>query len=108
MILEMDGNLLKLKIRGDWSLLEETENLEFRVFLRLEENEKLKPKSQWAKGGIKMTATMMDANSAKVLVNAKGRNSFPSAATIVKTGKKLMMVVATAVMTAEATSVVAR
>ena len=52
-------------------------------------------------------ATTIEAIRAKVLVNANGLNSLPSAATIVNTGKKLTTVVATAVITAEATSVVA-
>ncbi len=45
--------------------------------------------------------------SAKVFVKASGRNSLPYAASIVKTGKKLMIVVATAASTAEPTSTVA-
>ncbi len=46
-------------------------------------------------------------NSANVLVQANGLNNFPSEACIAKTGKKLTTVVATAVIIAEATSVVA-
>ncbi len=46
-------------------------------------------------------------SSAKVLVKAKGRNSFPSADSMAKTGTKLTMVVARAVVMAEATSTVA-
>ena len=51
---------------------------------------------------------MIDAINAKVLVYASGLNSLPSAASIVKTGKKLTTVVATAVSTAPPTSLVAR
>ena len=45
---------------------------------------------------------------AKVLVNARGWNSLPSAACIAKTGRKLTNVVAMEVTTAARTSVVAR
>ena len=48
-----------------------------------------------------------DDNSAKVLVNASGLNSFPSASCMANTGRKLTMVVASAVIMAEATSVLA-
>ncbi len=44
---------------------------------------------------------------ANVLVNARGLNSFPSAASMAKTGRKLTTVVVSAVMTAGATSVAA-
>ena len=47
------------------------------------------------------------ATRAKVLVNANGRKSFPSAFSIKKTGRKLTTVVARAVVTAGATSSVA-
>ncbi len=60
-----------------------------------------------AKGGIRNKATKMEAVRAMVLVNARGRNSFPSAPIMVKTGRKLMMVVNTAVMMAPETSAVA-
>ena len=53
-------------------------------------------------------ATMTDEIRAKVLVKARGLKSFPSAASIVKTGRKLITVVATAVRTALPTSVEAR
>ncbi len=53
-------------------------------------------------------ATTTEATRANVLVNASGRNSFPSAPVMVKTGRKLMTVVATAVSTAPATSLEAR
>ena len=49
----------------------------------------------------------MDAVKAKVLVNANGLNSFPSAPIIVNTGIKLIMVVITAVTIAPDTSAVA-
>ena len=49
----------------------------------------------------------MDAVNAMVLVNANGRNNFPSAPTIVNTGIKLMIVVSTAVRMAPETSAVA-
>ena len=52
-------------------------------------------------------ATITAATSAKVLVNASGVKSFPSAPLIVNTGKKLTTVVATEVSTAPATSRVA-
>ena len=52
-------------------------------------------------------ATIIEATKAKVLVRASGLNNLPSEASIVKTGRKEITVVATAVMTAEATSVVA-
>ena len=48
-----------------------------------------------------------DAESAIVLVNARGRNNLPSAPTIVNTGMKLMIVVNTAVSIAPDTSAVA-
>ena len=60
-----------------------------------------------ANGGIKNSATIIEAVSAIVLVKASGRNNFPSAPTIVNTGIKLIMVVKTAVMIAPETSVVA-
>ncbi len=55
-----------------------------------------------------MRATMTDAASANVFVKARGRNSLPSAAIIVNTGRKLTTVVDTAVKTALATSFDAR
>ena len=60
-----------------------------------------------ANGGIKYRATIIEAVKAKVLVNASGRNNFPSAPIIVKTGMKLIIVVITAVTIAPETSVVA-
>ena len=57
--------------------------------------------------GITVIANKIEANSAKDFVKASGRNNFPSAACIVNTGKKLTIVVATAVITADATSTVA-
>ena len=62
----------------------------------------------WAAGGMIARATMTDAASANVLVKASGRNSLPSAAIIVNTGRKLTTVVDTAVKTALATSFEAR
>jgi len=55
-----------------------------------------------------VTATITDAIRANVLVKASGLNSFPSAPVIVKTGRKLTTVVATAVATALPTSEDAR
>ena len=49
-------------------------------------------------------ATMMEAMSAKVLVKASGRKSLPASPVMVNTGRKLMTVVATDVVTADATS----
>ena len=60
-----------------------------------------------AKGGIKNKATIIDAVRAKVFVNARGLNNFPSAPIIVNTGIKLIIVVKTAVIIAPETSVVA-
>ncbi len=51
-----------------------------------------------------VNATIIDPTNANVLVNASGRKSLPSAPVIVKTGRKLTMVVATAVTTALPTS----
>ena len=53
-------------------------------------------------------ATITDAARANVLVKASGLNSFPSAPIIVNTGRKLTIVVETAVSTALPTSVEAR
>ena len=50
---------------------------------------------------------IMEAVKAIVLVNASGRNNFPSAPIIVKTGRKLIIVVSTAVRMAPETSDVA-
>ena len=55
-----------------------------------------------------VSATITDAAKANVLVNASGRNSLPSAPIIVNTGRKLTIVVATAVSTAPPTSLDAR
>ncbi len=55
-----------------------------------------------------VSAITIEAINANVLVNASGLNSFPSAPIIVKTGKKLTTVVATAVITALPTSLAAR
>ncbi len=52
-------------------------------------------------------ATITDAMRANVFVKARGLKSLPSAPVIVKTGRKLTMVVETAVSTAEPTSVAA-
>ena len=52
-------------------------------------------------------ATTMEASRAKVFVYANGLNSFPSAPSMANTGMKLMIVVATAVITALPTSAVA-
>ena len=54
-----------------------------------------------------VSATIMEATRAKVLVQARGLKSFPSAAIMVNTGRKLTTVVLTAVTTAEPTSLVA-
>jgi hypothetical protein len=61
----------------------------------------------WAIAGINMMPINNEDTSAKVFVQAKGLNNFPSEACIAKTGKKLTTVVVSAVMIAEATSVVA-
>ena len=53
-------------------------------------------------------ANNIEDNSANVFVNASGLNILPSAASMVNTGRKLTMVVATAVTTADATSTVAK
>ena len=60
-----------------------------------------------ANGGIKNSATIIEAVKAKVFVNANGRNNLPSAPIIVKTGTKLIIVVITAVTMAPETSAVA-
>jgi hypothetical protein len=60
-----------------------------------------------ATGGIIVKATTTEAISAKVLVNARGLKSLPSAPVIVKTGRKLTTVVETAVNTAPPTSLAA-
>ena len=62
------------------------------------------PKNQFAIVGSIISETIKAANNAKVFVNANGLNSLPSAASIVNTGTKLTMVVATAVTIAELTS----
>ena len=64
-------------------------------------------KRMWAAGGIIVKATITEAIRAKVLVKARGLKSLPSAPVIVKTGKKLTMVVETAVRTAPPTSLAA-
>ena len=64
-------------------------------------------KSRWATGGMIVNATMIDAMRAKDLVKARGRKSRPASPFMVKTGRKLTTVVATDVVTAEATSVIA-
>ena len=65
------------------------------------------PKNQCAKLGKINNATINEATKANVFVYAKGPNNFPSAASIVNTGKKLTTVVATAVTIAELTSAAA-
>ena len=62
---------------------------------------------KWANAGINKIPINNDEIKANVFVKAKGLNNFPSDACIAKTGKKLTMVVAKAVIIAEATSVVA-
>ncbi len=64
----------------------------------------LAPKNQWARAGKIKSETISAATSAKVFVNARGPNNFPSAACIVNTGIKLTIVVDTAVRMAELTS----
>ena len=76
------------------------------LFFRKVENLKLKRMS--ARAGIMVIATITDPRSTKVLVNARGLKSFPSAPVIVKTGKKLIIVVIMAARTALATSLEAR
>ena len=61
-------------------------------------------KISWMKVGRRKSATSTAAKSANDLVKASGRNNLPSAASMVKTGMKLMMVVLTAVRMAEPTS----
>jgi hypothetical protein len=58
-------------------------------------------------GGMMVRATMIDAINAKVLVKASGRNRRPASPVMLNTGRKLTTVVATEVVTAEATSVTA-
>ncbi len=77
-------------------------NINFPVFLT---DDSLKIIA--AKGGININATNNEAINAKVLVNANGLKSLPSAPTIVNTGIKLTIVVRTAVIIAPETSVVA-
>ena len=62
----------------------------------------------WAAGGSTVRAMTTEASRAKVFVNARGLNSFPSAPVMVNTGRKLTTVVATAVSTALPTSEAAR
>ena len=62
----------------------------------------------WAAGGKTVRAMTIDASNAKLLVKAKGLKSLPSAPIMVKTGRKLTTVVATAVSTALPTSLAAR
>ena len=57
--------------------------------------------------GIITSPTTNAESITKVLVKASGRKSFPSAASMANTGRKLTTVVAMAVKTAGATSVVA-
>ena len=54
-----------------------------------------------------INATIKAATKANVFVKASGLNSFPSAASMVNTGTKLTIVVATAVTIAELTSAAA-
>ncbi len=68
----------------------------------------LMEKNQWAKGGMSVITIIIAATRAKVFVNASGRNSLPSAATIVNTGRKLTIVIVIAVIIACATSLDAR
>ena len=63
--------------------------------------------SRWASGGMIVSATRIDAISAKVLVKARGLNRRPASPVMLNTGRKLTTVVATEVATAEATSVTA-
>ena len=57
-----------------------------------------------AKGGMIVKATTTEASKANVFVYARGLKSFPSAASIVKTGRNDTTVVAMAVSTALLTS----
>ena len=61
-------------------------------------------KTMLAKVGMKMRPMSNAESMEKVLVQASGVNNFPSAACMAKTGRKLTMVVNSAVTTAEATS----
>ena len=61
----------------------------------------------WARAGIIISPVIIADSMANVLVNARGLNNFPSAACIAKTGRKLTIVVARAVINAGATSIVA-
>ncbi len=72
----------------------------FRMFLLLIRT----PKNQCASAGIINSETISAAINANVLVKASGINSFPSAASMVKTGMKLTIVVETAVKIAVLTS----
>ena len=72
------------------------------LFIRFLSN--LMEKRLWARAGTTISPRISEATSANDLVKAKGRNSFPSAASIAKTGRKLTIVVARAVIMAEPTS----
>ena len=63
-------------------------------------------KTKYARAGIKIKPIVSAESMANVLVNAKGLNNFPSAACIANTGRKLIIVVVKAVITAGATSIV--
>ena len=65
------------------------------------------PKMKCARAGSTTRPSTKALNNAKVLVNANGLKSFPSADSIAKTGTKLTTVVANAVVIADATSTVA-
>ena len=61
----------------------------------------------WARVGMITSPMTSAASIVKDLVNASGLNNFPSAASMANTGRKLTMVVVSAVITAPATSIVA-
>ena len=65
-------------------------------------------KRMCASGGIIVSATIIDDARAKVFVYARGLKSFPSEAVIIKTGRKLTIVVEHAVRIAPPTSDAAR
>ena len=78
----------------------------FQYFLYLFLSKRIE-KIKFAKVGMIIKPITNAESMVKVLVKASGLNNFPSAASIAKTGRKLTMVVARAVITAPATSTVA-
>src|ERR1035437_4431325 len=83
-----------------------TIKLPFHIFFTFLESKRME-KRMCARVGKTIIPNRNEHSNANVLVNANGRNSFPSAASIAKTGRKLTTVVASAVVTAGETSEVA-